>query len=47
VHEKTRARKVSTRYTFCNLLATTEDLLQVERIGCAVGAASMQGPFGL
>jgi phosphatidylinositol-3-phosphatase len=47
VHEKTTGRRVSTRYTFCNLLATTEDLLQVGRIGCAVGAASMQGPFGL
>jgi phosphatidylinositol-3-phosphatase len=47
VHEKVRGRKVGTRYTFCNLLATTEDLLQVGRIGCAAGAKSMQGPFGL
>ena len=47
VHEKARGKKVSSPYTFCNLLATTEDLLQVGRIGCAVGAASMRGPFGL
>lgn len=47
VHEKARGRKVGTSYTFCNLLATTEDLLQVGRIGCAADAASMQGSFGL
>jgi hypothetical protein len=47
VHEKARGKKVGTRYTFCNLLATTEDLLQVGRIGCAAGAESMQEPFGL
>ncbi|MEK6251464.1 MAG: alkaline phosphatase family protein [Actinomycetota bacterium] len=47
VHEKARGKKVDTRYTFCNLLATTEDLLQVGRTGCAADAESMQGPFGL
>lgn len=47
VHERARGKEVGRRYTFCNLLATTEDLLGVGRIGCAAGAASMSGPFGL
>jgi phosphatidylinositol-3-phosphatase len=47
VHERARGKRVGTRYDFCNLLATTEDLLQVDRIGCAADAASMQGAFGL
>jgi hypothetical protein len=47
VHERARGKRVGTRYDFCNLLATTEDLLQVGRIGCAADAASMQGAFGL
>jgi phosphatidylinositol-3-phosphatase len=47
VHERARGKRVGMRYDFCNLLATTEDLLQVGRIGCAADAASMQGPFGL
>ena len=47
VHERARGKKVGTSYTFCNLLATTEDLLGGGRAGCAVGAASMKGPFGL
>jgi acid phosphatase len=47
VHERARGKKVSTRYDFCNLLATTEDLLGAGRAGCAVGAASMKSSFGL
>jgi phosphatidylinositol-3-phosphatase len=47
VHRRAKGKKVRRRYTFCNLLATTEDLLNVGRIGCAVGAASMRRPFGL
>jgi phosphatidylinositol-3-phosphatase len=47
VHERARGKRVATNYTFCNLLATTEDLLGVGRVGCAAGAASMKGPFGL
>ena len=47
VHERARGKKVGTSYNFCNLLATTEDLLGVGRAGCAVGAASMKASFGL
>jgi len=47
VHERARARNVTTRYDFCSLLATTEDLLGVGRTGCAVTAASMKSAFGL
>jgi len=47
VHERARGKKVGTSYNFCNLLATTEDLLGVGRAGCAVGATSMKGSFGL
>ena len=47
VHERARDRTVTTQYGFCNLLATTEDLLGVARAGCAVGAAAMQPAFGL
>jgi hypothetical protein len=47
VHERARGRAVGTRYDFCSLLATTEDLLGVGRVGCAVGAASMKSSFGL
>ena len=47
VHERARDRTVTTPYDFCNLLATTEDLLGVGRAGCAIGAASMQAAFGL
>jgi acid phosphatase len=47
VNEATRGKRVGTRFDFCSLLATTEDLLRVGRIGCAVGAPSMQSAFGL
>ncbi len=47
VNERTRGRQVATSYGFCNLLATTEDLLGVGRAGCAVGAATMKSSFGL
>jgi hypothetical protein len=47
VNEASRGKSVSTHYDFCNLLATTEDLLKVGRVGCAVGAASMASAFGL
>ena len=47
VHDRAKGKEVDTHYTFCNLLATTEDLLELERIGCARGADSMQGSFGL
>jgi hypothetical protein len=47
VHERARGKKVGTRYDFCNLLATTEDLLGAGRAGCAAGAASMKSSFGL
>jgi phosphatidylinositol-3-phosphatase len=47
VNEASRGKSVSTHYDFCNLLATTEDLLKVGRIGCAVGASSMANAFGL
>jgi acid phosphatase len=47
VHERARGKTVATHYDFCNLLATTEDLLGVGRAGCAVGAASMKASFGL
>lgn len=47
VHKGAKGKKVGRRYTFCNLLATTEDLVKVGRIGCAVGAASMRRPFGI
>ena len=47
VNEASRGKSVSTHYDFCSLLATTEDLLKVRRIGCAAGAASMASAFGL
>ncbi len=47
VNEAARGKRVTTRFDFCSLLATTEDLLRVGRIGCAVGAPSMQSAFGL
>lgn len=37
----------STAYNHYNMLATTEDILGVARLGNALGAASMAQPFGL
>jgi phosphatidylinositol-3-phosphatase len=37
----------SAAYNHYNMLATTEDMLGVARLGNALGAASMAQPFGL
>jgi hypothetical protein len=47
INEAARGKRAGTHYDFCNLLATTEDLLRVGRIGCAAGVPSMASAFGL
>jgi hypothetical protein len=47
VSPTTKGKSVSTSFTLCSVLRTTEELLSLPLLGCAANAASMTKPFGL